>query len=442
MPTPPSSALKKLIDGPLNIPGPMLGEKGKLDPHFQQDASLQDALETMLHANLPANSFDSKDNKMPAKKCLYGFAVVDLTADPAKPSYAGWNDTYHLYIASLAKLLALYGMFQLRSDLRGLAALGISNLPELIQNTVYRLRSLKITTTTQPDINNFFKFNGTKVELTSDPKSNADLAAIYNGTVNRVGVKARELLRLMAGWSDNNAASLCIRALGFDYLWALSKRSGLYRDTWDTALGRNNPKSPQYGGLFLSRDYAGVKWTNPPSNTPPLGNFHAGNARSLATLMSMIAAEALVDRDAHANMLEMLRKEVPSFEPNQTITLPDGSTKSLGRGEWSPIGTSMYKAYTTNPWKANQTAWDYDVAVPPANPSAPLAAAKIGFITGKCISDALIIRNVRPLAAGGTIPITAILIAINCHDGSLDLLNALGTSMAKKLDELHGGITS
>jgi hypothetical protein len=158
-----------------------------------------------------------------------------------------------------------------------------------------------------------------------------------------------------------------------------------------------------------------------------------GNARSLATLMTMLGAETLIDREAHVGMLEMLRKEVETFKQNSTLS--DGTT--LGRGEWSPIGNGMYDAYATDHWKAAQAPWDYMTTPAAPSPHDPLAASKIGF-SGPNVCDALLIRNDRPLAAGGTIPITAVLVAIDNQTADVGLIHDFGVAMAKVLDNRHG----
>jgi hypothetical protein len=80
-------AAKKLAaEVPIAVRGPMLGKKGRLDPLFVRDDTLQNALKQVIEdkANPDKVLPDSvlKDNE---KKNRYAFAVVDLTFESAKP---------------------------------------------------------------------------------------------------------------------------------------------------------------------------------------------------------------------------------------------------------------------------------------------------------------------------------------------------------------------
>jgi hypothetical protein len=446
IPTVLKEAIKKL---PLDIPGPMLGEIRPLDPNFKQDNDLQNSLESVLKSLLPS-AFDTTDTNGPALNCKYGFAVVDLTDDPSsttynrtQPAYAGWNDTRHLFIASMAKLLILYGAFQLRRDLQGLADLGIDDLAELATNVRQRYRGMNAATSTQPTIESFFTLQAGKVDFTAEPMDDSVLNGVHVDISNSTGLKARELLRRMVGWSDNNAAALVMRALSFEYLWALTQRSGLYRNSWDEALGHNNPRVPKNGGLFIYKEFQTLnRWRNPPIEAPiggPSNPSQAGNARSVATLMTKIAQESLIDREAHAGMLEMLRKIGEDFWWKDI--LPDGTV--LERGEYSPIGNGMYNAYPDNAdkWKALQVQWSFSPPVPVPNPRELLAASKIGIHT-KCFCNILLVRNERRLTTGGTVPVTAVLVGIDWQNGDENLIKNFGAKMAKELDKRHGVYTS
>jgi len=100
---------------------PFLYWDRKIDPGFVYNDSLQQALNTAVQAAVSISDPQQAKEK-------YAFAVADLTDDPnlgskpSAPAYAGFVDTEQREIASLAKLLPLYGAYQLRRDLRDLAA--------------------------------------------------------------------------------------------------------------------------------------------------------------------------------------------------------------------------------------------------------------------------------------------------------------------------------
>jgi hypothetical protein len=241
-------------------------------------------------------------------------------------------------------------------------------------------------------------------------------------------LSAREQLRLMVGWSDNASAAVIAQAIGFRYLWALARFSGLFRTKWPK-LEPLDDAAPGSGGLLLLRDYNHGFWL--PKDAPTDGLQQAATARSLATLLTLLGQDRLLDPAAHVMMREMLRRA--------------GLKKSEStRGEWSPIGQGLADAG----WTATQPAWNYDPVRPPAQfpPAASeLAVAKVGFLDDDSqMSDALLVRSVRPLEGGGTKPITAVLVAMysrSRHKGtapdSVSLVTEFGKKMADVLNERH-----
>jgi hypothetical protein len=93
-------------------------------PRFGSDPDLSAQLKNVIDNN----SQILKDRQL-------GFVIVDLTDDPARgfglnnPVYAGVNDTQYGTVASLAKLLPLYGAYQLRYDLRNY--IKVSSIPDI-----------------------------------------------------------------------------------------------------------------------------------------------------------------------------------------------------------------------------------------------------------------------------------------------------------------------
>jgi len=458
-------SMTKLVTASLPAaPGPMLGEHGRLDPGFkfgfEINGKLQKDLDDVVGPLL--------SNISAAKKDKYAFAVVDLTEHPGgapSPAYAGVGDTRFMFIASLAKILPLYAAYQLRSDLRYLKVelellnSGPVDINRLAVQARLRYDSMRASSINLglPKIETFFeiKSNGV-VDFTSEIKSDSELDTFHQLSLDRPGVrgdrtqiearKARELLRLMAGWSDNIAASLVIRALGFKYLWSLTNRSGLYRSGWNRLTGHDTgPLGSR--GLFIGRDYGGLNWGNGSErripNAPIGPPTQAGTARSVAYLLTMLAQERLLNHVDHCGMYEMLRK-------NQNFDfLPS-------RGENSPIGIGTH--LDPLKWDATQLGWEsYDESVPPASVPPPpgpltasLAVSKIGMAWVKPrptdplitdLSNVLLVRTHQ-----GAVYISAVLVVIDnntddypaADDDRWDVFFQFGQEMAKKLMERHG----
>jgi hypothetical protein len=431
------SAATKLVTASLPAaPGPMLGDHGRLDPSFVQDeglsSNLQDALDDFVDHQLPAivdPLHPTHDDYLPHKKD-YAFAIVDLT-DGAHPAYAGSNDTNYMYVASLAKILPLYAAYQLRVDIRTLStAIGSTDLGLLATEARLRYGSMDASTSTSslklPQIETFFTVDAAgRIDFAFDDKSDADLETAYQNRPLLSMLKAREHLRLMSGWSDNIAATLVIRAIGFKYLWSLTKRSGLYRMSWNR-LTRHATIDWEPSGLFFGRDYDGRYWGDGPEErnwitTPPKRPSQAACARSIAYLMTMLGLEKLIDHEAHCGMFEMLRKDSSFVEPTH-------------RGEFSPIGAGMNQAG----WTAAQPVWNYKITSPPAsdlpNPTMSLAVSKIG-LAAPDKSNVLLVRT--PVRG---VTITAVLVAIDNNPtvGNWTVCTEFGKEMALKLEQLHG----
>jgi hypothetical protein len=458
-----TAALDAMAKMVLAVP-PTLGTF--LDPNFARDDDLQDSLDAAVVKSKGAPDASLED---------HAFAVVDLTDDPAlpafhaqHPAYAGYRDTEPRSIASLAKILALYGAFRLRADLRqwSIDLPAIGTLQALATNIreEYRRKYAASAVPPRPLIESMFMPAGLPgvvhftrgMPVGTTPVTDPDLTPVdvavplLDPRVLRTTVAAptarrpnrrstlltkpgklefelndlgfREHLRLMAGWSYGVSAAVVIQSLGFPYLWSLAKRTGLFRESWPI-LTRNDRGSSEPSGLFLGGDYNYGRWNQRPEDAPQAA-IHHGTARSLAVLMSMLAQERLIDHEAHAGMFEMLRK-----------TNDDFKSAPSDRSEWSPIGSGMNAA---KGWKNRQVAWNEDAAPnpPAADPNQPLGLSKIGWLSGAIMSDAFLVRTVRPTATGA-LPITAVLIAIANADGATAPLETFGKRMAQKLDERH-----
>jgi Beta-lactamase enzyme family len=127
-------------------------------------------------------------------------------------------------------------------------------------------------------------------------------------------------MKLAIGWSDNIAAATCVRDVGYPYMAALAFQSGLYE--YDEQA-RNGP-----GGLWLGGDYTKGAVAGP-WKVSPVGKFpSAGTAKALATFMTLLARDRLVDPKASAEMRDLMdhlkiRAELLKGVPKgQTVDVP------------------------------------------------------------------------------------------------------------------------
>jgi hypothetical protein len=425
-------AMTKLV-----VAVPLLFEK-PFEPGFIRDDALQDDLEASLGGGLSQHSF----------------AVVDLTDDALRPAYAGWQDTRPRAVASLGKLLPLYCAYRLRADLRRWSTeLSIGDLGVLATNVREEYRRKGAVTPTRPRIEKLAKLVAAgDVDFTHEPKTEPFLEFFHLDTARKARTfaklgsdtaldvelttpKFREQLRLMGGWSDDVSAAVVVEALGFHYLWAASKAAGLFRDSWPK-LTRNDRDPGPRGGLFIALDYWGTSWMRRAEDAPTAGEtfLQAGTARSVASLMTMLAQDRLVDHEAGVAIREMLRKQSDFTGLGQKEDSPIG----IGMADWKPSSAGW--APPQGPWAPSQAAWDYDTAVPAADPTADLAVSKIGLIPGVSC-NALLVRANRKTSGGASVVITAILVGINNVSPAFDSLETFGRRMAEKLDRRHHVIT-
>jgi Beta-lactamase enzyme family len=418
-----------------------------LEPDFVPDAGLQDALEAATTKGAATPDLNP-----------HGFALVDLSDDIAHPRYAGHQDTKQALIGSLAKLLPLYGAFELRRNLRDARMeLGISDLNELANVTRANLARVNGTAGSRPLIEKLFKISdgeldftfsgpprhndqflkplhdgiGARIARTTRPNPNPPPARItrldddtvlsYELTDFQDAVPAEDHLRLMAGWSDNVSAAVIIQALGFDHLWALTTRSGLYRRSWEP-LTRNDREAVGPSGLLVTRpDYNYGGWRKLPAGVPGSPG-QAGTARSIAVLMTMLALGVLVDSQSSLAMREMMRKQGLQYGPGP-------------RWENSPIGRGMELAG----WDANQPVWAYDGSTTLAA-GHDLAVSKIGVTVApapETRSNAFIVRTKRNVIGGGQKLITAVLVSLNWTSPNANVGETFGKRMAGALEAKH-----
>jgi Beta-lactamase enzyme family len=433
----------------------------RLEPGFAKNEDLQSDLDLAV-----TGGFDSTPPDQATKLTKHAFAVVDLTDNPAAPAYAGWKDTEHWLIASLAKLLPLYGAFDLRRALRAAWPTYAPDFAALASAAHAGLVPFGVPSGTRPLITDLYERNSAgeidfKVGGSPGPRYDDEAPPQYLSRIfwrtppigpQRVAraagqlgtdtvlkaelqdnllqgrVPAEDQLRLMAGWSDNVSAGVVTQALGFPYLWSLARTSGLWRPKWPELTGHETEKPKngglKDGGLNLMSDYndSGT-WKGAPAGAPTK-TTQGATARSLACLMTMLARDKLVDPTSDAVIREMLRKKWLA---------------ATYRGEDSPIGEGL----RFGGWSAVQTPVAYGSGATQP-PGSDLAVSKIGLLHStrpkgpKAASNALIVRTTRELTAGGQKTITAVLVGLNHTDDDVTPLQDFGRRMAKVLDQRHG----
>jgi Beta-lactamase enzyme family len=473
-------AMSKLV-----LSTPPVAVRTPLDPKFKADANLQTDLNAAVDAIDPAIRTETDE-----KKKKRAFAVVDLTDDPLNPAYAGWDDTKQMFIASLSKLLPLYAAYHLRAVLRTWSAqLPAGTTPGDLANAVraehgrsgvttpmrpwieklfevfargdVRFKIGKLLSTTPvpdfPDLDNVTKGHLARVDRTTGPRDPTKPKKCFTNDPTQfncvnllktdpskldfelAALAFREQLRSMAGWSDDTSAAVVIEALGFPYLWWLTRTSGLFQSAW-THLSPTDVNQPGPSGLFVGKDFNFGAWTPRPLEAPQLPRrrgdpgdpSQAGTARSVAALMTMLAQDRLIDREACVEMREMLR----NVKSGSGFTLRDsqGAIDNGTRGEVSPIATGMGAAG----WSATQRAWTFDSPIdgstPGANPRDEFAVSKIGLLFGPPhVSNALFIRTNRTAAK----TIAAVLVSIDNTSAAETVPVKFGLEMAHRLDARH-----
>jgi V8-like Glu-specific endopeptidase len=239
-------------------------------------------------------------------------AVADLTGNPAMPIFYGHNPVDMLYVGSMAKIYTLYVAFELRKRVqeqaKDMIKLGLSPSTPGWERDVYAsLRKAwkpifkkRFSTLPEqmPSFEDIFVLTPSgEAKFAEQPLSDADLDRSQpNPKPDKPPIKPEfktpegkflEWMRLMLRWSNNDAASLVIRALSYPYLNGVLTTAGFF-----------DPKTRT--GLWISGDYANHDWLTLNAAGQPLtprwaklqgrtkSNF-TGTAFQVARLMMFIA---------------------------------------------------------------------------------------------------------------------------------------------------------
>jgi len=194
--------------------------------------------------------------------------LIDLTGPKlTQPDFAGWGSPVAMYGASVPKILALYAAFQLRRNLRNLAAAQRISTGKTLESTAI----------------SHWKISG----LRSGFPSLVWLFDIRNWTGNPNTLDFTAAARkVFQGIMHNAEAGKLIIGVGFPYIASVAWQSGLYH--------------PNRGGLWLTSSYGKAQW-----GSNPLKGVHSANVTALAaaTYFTLLAQGRLVD-DASSNEMK------------------------------------------------------------------------------------------------------------------------------------------
>ena len=253
-------------------------------------------------------------------------ALVDVT-DPAAPVFAGIRAENTVFIASMAKIAALYAAFELRKRLQD-AISGVpvtTPVPALIAQVKKTWQPL-IDANKPKDAAAFAGFPNL-ADIFDITPSGASWSVTFTtkGNINTLGDKEsaewpalngkfgfKELLLLMASFSNNDAAARCITSLSYEYINAALVVAGLYE----------NGK----GGLWLAAPYPHKPgaaltenlWMQEPLNKDSITTrrYQVSSAKAAAAMFTLLAQRNLVDATSSDEMLDFLQAGTNDFVQN------------------------------------------------------------------------------------------------------------------------------
>lgn len=277
----------------ISLPTQMRSEN--MDPWYQpKNDSLQQGLHSVLKQDPFRNFLVDKTATRAHASDRIRVALVDLSGRKLfNPVFAGYGSTVPMGAASLAKILALYGTFQLRFDLWYLAH---SSKPQMSKKDDLIRASVKAGYPGKngelPELFDFKEVPGRPVEVEFT-------SAALDHLKKSVGSA-----RHVCGCCSNGSATWLIHHLGYPYMASLAWQSGL--------------RHPAKKGLWLRRDYGTLaecqanegRWTplpggkrRPEAKWPPewvsnplKDTFpHECNALSVATYFTLLAQGRLTN---------------------------------------------------------------------------------------------------------------------------------------------------
>ena len=250
-------------------------------------------------------------------------ALVDVT-DPAAPVIAGIHAEDTVFIASMAKIAALYAAFELRKQLQDAisgvpAATPVPAMIAQVKKTWQPLIDVKKPKDAAafagfPNLTDIFDItsSGGSWSVTFTTKGDINTLAdkesaqwpLLNG---KFGFK--ELLFLMASFSNNDAAARCITTLSYEYINAALLVAGLYENgkggLWLAAPYPHKPGAALTENLWMQEPL------NKDSNTTR--RYQVSSAKAAAAMFTLLAQRKLVDATSSGEMLDFLQAGTNDF---------------------------------------------------------------------------------------------------------------------------------
>jgi len=231
---------------------------------------LQNCLDRLIASGF-GGLLGSATQTAPGARDIAHVALVDLTGQKlTAPEFAGWGASVDIYGASVPKILALYGAFQLRSDLRDLANRTSPSDGKQLEAKAVAQWNAKGFKAGLPDLAWLFDIRKWTPSATLDFTTAAKSA--------------------IAHIDDNCLAGTLIAKVSMPYIGSLAWQSGLYH--------------PMRSGLWLRSSYCDMGSWASPVKTPWV---HNATALSAAAYFTLLAQGRLVDNASSAAIKTALR---------------------------------------------------------------------------------------------------------------------------------------
>jgi hypothetical protein len=224
-----------------------------------------------------------------------GIALVDLTRGHGL--YAGAKDLQQIYVASLAKIAAMFAAYQLRQAVRSAAKSVAAGSPDDLWKAITEAWSPSVSKRVPdrpsdfPKLRNIFAASGGPghwdIDFTDQQKSWDDITRVGDGLPG--DLRFRDRMKLMIANSNNHAAASCIDDIGFQYLNGALAAEELFSKS-------------SGGGLWIALDYGGHRWGKSVSG----GWAQGATAAAVARFMALAETNRLVDADASNEMRDMM----------------------------------------------------------------------------------------------------------------------------------------
>ena len=283
--------------------------------------------------------------KLKAYRQICGIALVDLTGKKInKPEFAGWHFMQPFYGASTIKILPVYVLFQLRSDLRYLAA-----TKRITSITALKTEAAKLWAT--PPFAAYI-MQGRLTYKTKGSRSGTkrylpDIDWLFEFDSSHVLQFKTQATTLLSGFSDKAKISKLIEKIGCPYIASVTVQAGISIEGYNK---KSSWKKHFGGGAWIQTDYLDHqlgRWY------PKRGPFWiSATAYSMATFFTLLAQEKLVDSTSS--------KDLKRFYNAKTgAGCADPWPNSLNHFDiWAKCGQSGTKKHGVYKWTHNAALLD------------------------------------------------------------------------------------